>query len=251
MIHLIIHLVIYLQGMQYIISHDPFLVSCEKNFCGKAASQQVSWPQSQRRWWQFAPSSGAMICWWSPCLPSRLWEQALNFEFFFGGCRVWGDGASIVLFASTPVQPTRIHAKIWNTWWDRDFFLSSNVEILSEESLDSREKPPAWTFRYLQIPSVLLCLNKKMKKRTLQSCIKPNFSQTSGGVGKDCNGHYIRVGTHNGMPKYRLEHGDATWILMNSSWQRSTQTIAPQMQALRFWGTSGTRQHGIQDLITY
>ena len=172
MIHLIIHLVIYLQGMQYIISHDPFLVSCEKNFYGKAAWQQVSWPQSQRRWWQFARSSGAMICWWSPCLPSRLWEQALNFELFFGGCRVWGGGASIVLFASTPVQPTRI--QIWNMWWDRDL---RNHWIVGRNHRHELSD----TFSYLQYFYASI---KRWKKEPFSLASNPTFLKLQVGLGR-------------------------------------------------------------------
>eukprot|EP00434_Breviolum_minutum_P018505 symbB.v1.2.016321.t1/scaffold1240.1/size129799/4 len=52
----------------------------------------------------------------------------------------------------------------------------------------------------------------------------PSFTATgAGGVGKDCNGHYIRVGTHNGMPKYRLDHGDAIMFFEDDGWKMNSE----------------------------
>ena len=41
------------------------------------------------------------------------------------------------------------------------------------------------------------------------SLAKQQLPSRLGKVGKRANGRYVRVGTHNGMPKYRQDNGEA------------------------------------------
>lgn len=52
----------------------------------------------------------------------------------------------------------------------------------------------------------------------------PSFTASgAGGLGKACNGQYVRVGCHNGMPKYRQERGDAIMFFEDDGWKMNCQ----------------------------
>eukprot|EP00435_Cladocopium_sp_Y103_P012380 s1532_g3.t1 len=52
----------------------------------------------------------------------------------------------------------------------------------------------------------------------------PSFTASgAGGMGKACNGQYLRVGSHNGMPKYRQERGNAIMFFEDDGWKMNCE----------------------------